>query len=107
MYTLALFHVPDFLVSQITLRFVVIAPGITGIIINGYPKVPMYRVITMRRYHGEAGHQELGNTPVVLIVLCITMGTDKKTFLPVYHLEDWLQVIDVVLVASRTLEKWV
>jgi hypothetical protein len=73
-------------------------------IVNGDPEVTVNRMITSWRNHCETRHDPRSDAPVVLVIFGISPHADEQTPTRFVHLENWLSIRIIVLVALCAFE---
>ena len=84
---------------------VVGAPRPAVLVVDRHPGMAADGVVAARRDQGKAGHDPLGDAPVVLALAGVAPRPDVQPARRFHHLEVRPQVLEVVLVAFRSLEQ--
>ena len=84
--------------GQRTVRMIVVTPGHAVFVIDGNPEVPVLRVIGAGRNHGKAGHDPLGDAPIILATFDVPANTDIEPPIRWRNIEHRFDVFQIVLV---------
>ena len=83
----------------------VVAPGPAILVVDRDPEMAVDRVIAARRDHGERRHHPRRDAPIIVAVLGIASSADEEPSRLLDHLEIWLHVGEIVLIAPGALEQ--
>src|SRR5664279_3095661 len=104
MDSFAIFHGASFFCRERPYGVIVEAPRPAILVVNRYPKMPMYRMVTSGRDHREARHDPRRDAPIIFAVFCIPARPDVKTTGLLNNLKYWPRILQVVLISLCALE---
>src|SRR5439155_10901751 len=96
----AVLHRRHFVAGERAHGMVVPVPDPAILVIDRDPKMTAGRMVGTRRDHGDAGHDPLGDAPIILAAVGVSTRSDQEAARALDHLEMG-PYIAIVLVALR------